>query len=178
MYILVCIYIYEPAFNRKGSFREACPKLWFPIEGMLPICPWLNKTMGSQGPLTSGLFWTATSTQYRIVGTVRSTVHVPSDTLRTWKWSPTRGGRCYTRWILQINREIENERKPQNPRLDLCVYHGFSLVRPKSNMILWSIRTFWYKGSAENKKQKLVRTKNIYLKNSSLKLKAWFFRKV
>ena len=30
------------------------------------------------------------STQYRIVGRyVHSTVHVPSDTLRTWKWSPT-----------------------------------------------------------------------------------------
>ena len=29
-------------------------------------------------------------TQYRIVGRyVRSTVHVPSDTLGTWKWSPT-----------------------------------------------------------------------------------------
>ena len=30
------------------------------------------------------------NTQYRVVGRyVRSSVHVPSDTLRSWEWSPT-----------------------------------------------------------------------------------------
>ena len=39
--------------------------------------------------------------------------------LKDLEWSPTRGGKCYPRWILQINRKIENERKPKNPRFDL-----------------------------------------------------------
>ena len=33
----------------------------------------------------------------------------------------------------------------------------------ESNMILWSIRTFWYKGSAENKEQKTCSQKMLYL---------------
>ena len=74
------------------------------------MCHWMHaQTFG----------WANIGTRYRIVGTVRSTVHVPSDTLRTWKWSPTRGGKCYPRWILQINKEIGNERKPKNPTFDL-----------------------------------------------------------
>ena len=48
--------------------------------------------------------------------------------VRTWKWSPTRGGKCYPRWILQINREIENERKPTNPRFDLCFTLFFTML--------------------------------------------------
>ena len=35
----------------------------------------------------------------------------------------------------------------------------FSLFYKKSNMILWSIRTFWYKGSAEIQEQKQVHEK-------------------
>ena len=38
-------------------------------------------------------------------------------------------------------------------------YHVFSQFYQKSKIILWSIRTFWYKGSAENKKKKHVREK-------------------
>ena len=102
-----------------------------------------------------------------------------SDTLRTWKWSPTRGAKYYPRWIWQINREIENERKPENPRFDLWLFTiYFSHFRPKSNMILWSIRTFWYKDSAENKKKYMFANKCIFLKNSSLALTVWFFKKV
>ena len=37
--------------------------------------------------------------------------------------------------------------------------YRFSPFYKKSNMILWSIRTFWYKGSAENKEKKDVRKK-------------------
>ena len=47
----------------------------------------------------------------------------------------------------------------------------------QSNMILWSIRTFWYKGSAENNKKNMVAKKCISLKNSSLKFKVCFFFK-
>ena len=35
----------------------------------------------------------------------------------------------------------------------------FFIFYQKSNMILWSIRTFWYKGSAKNKKKIHVRKK-------------------
>ena len=113
-----------------------------------------------------------------IVGTVRSTVHVPSDTLRTWKWSPTRGGKCYPRWILQINREIENERKPQNPRFDLCFtmcFHIFTKNR------IWSYGRYTHSGirvRPKTRKKHMFAKKAISLENSSLKLKVWFFQKV
>ena len=117
-------------------------------------------------------------TQYRIVGTVRSTVHVPSDTLRTWKWSPTRGGECYPRWILQINREVENERKPKNPIFDLCFtrfFHKFTKSR------IWSYCRYAHSGirvRPKTRQQNMFTTKFIYLKNSSLKPKAWFVKKI
>ena len=68
--------------------------------------------------------------------------------------------------------------KTQKPKIRHMFYHVFSQFYQKSNMILWSIRTFWYKGSAENKNKKMFAEKGISLKNSSLKLKAWFRRKV
>ena len=39
------------------------------------------------------------------------------------------------------------------------LYQFFYFVYQKSKMILWSIRSFWYKGSAGNKEQKQVREK-------------------
>ena len=45
-------------------------------------------------------------------------------------------------------------------------------------MILWSIRTFWYKGSAEIKEKWQVRQKALFLKNNSSGLKADFHQKV
>ena len=49
----------------------------------------------------------------------------------------------------------------ENPQTQdsTSVLRCFSQFHPKSNMILWSIHTFWYKGSAENKKQIHVREK-------------------
>ena len=41
-------------------------------------------------------------------------------------------------------------------------------------MILWSIHTFWYKGSAEIKEKCQVRKKALFLKNNSQGLKAVF----
>ena len=61
----------------------------------------------------------------------------------------------------------------QKPKIWIVIYNYLSLFYPKSNMILWSIRTFWYKGSAENKEQINVRGKNKSSKISSLTLKAW-----
>ena len=53
----------------------------------------------------------------------------------------------------------------------------FSQFYQKSNMILWSIRTFWYKGSAENKKRNMFAKRPISHKNSSLNLKGVFNKK-
>ena len=90
--------------------------------------------------------------------------------------SHPRGGKCYPRWIWQINREIENERKPQNPRFDL-LFTIFLIVYQKSNTILWSIRTFWYTGSAENKKQIHVREKRYISQKQQPKTKRLIFQK-
>ena len=51
--------------------------------------------------------------------------------------------------------------KTQDSTGDLpCFSH---LFYQNSNMILWSIRTFWYKGSAEIKEKKQVHGKMVYL---------------
>ena len=57
----------------------------------------------------------------------------------------------------------------------------FSLVYEKVKMILWSIRTFWYKGSAktmENDKFEKKASLSLSLKNSSPDSKAVFSGKV
>ena len=41
-------------------------------------------------------------------------------------------------------------------------------------MVLWSIRTFWYKGSAEIKEKRQVRKRALFLKNNNPGLKADF----
>ena len=46
-------------------------------------------------------------TQYRIVGTVRSTVPDPSSTLRTWKWSPTPQNIIHMNNDMNININID-----------------------------------------------------------------------
>ena len=121
----------------------------------------------------------------------RGTVHVPSDTLRTWrwspthsdtfrtwKWSPTRGAKCYPRWILQINREKENARKPENPRFDLwftIICHSFTQSRR------WSYGRYAYSGIRVRPKsmnKNMFAKRLISFKNSSLKLKGWLFKKV
>ena len=62
----------------------------------------------------------------------------------------------------------------ENPKTQDSTYDlpGVFIFYQKSNMILWSIRTFWYKGSIENKGKNMFAKKGISLKNSSLKLKA------
>ena len=52
-------------------------------------------------------------------------------------------------------------------------YNDLSLFDQKVKMILWSIHTFWYKGSAENKGNKLGKM-FFFLKNNSPDLKAYF----
>ena len=52
--------------------------------------------------------------------------------------------------ITKMNREIENQKEKPKTKILLVFYNGFHYVYQKMNMILWSIRTFWYKGSAKN----------------------------
>ena len=49
----------------------------------------------------------------------------------------------------------------ENPKTQYatCDLQYIFIFDQKSNMILWSIRTFWYKGSAEIKEQMHVRKK-------------------
>ena len=49
----------------------------------------------------------------------------------------------------------------ENPKTQdsTCHLQCVSFFYQKSNMILWSIHTFWYKGLAENHKKEHVHTK-------------------
>ena len=57
----------------------------------------------------------------------------------------------------------------ENPKTQasICDLPGFLIFYKKSNIILWSIRTFCYKGSAENNKTSQVRDKNVYLSKTA-----------
>ena len=49
-------------------------------------------------------------------------------------------------------------------------------ISQKVKVILWSIRTFWYKGLAKNNETSRVLEKGVFLeKNSSLDERAFFF---
>ena len=64
--------------------------------------------------------------------------------------------------------------KTQDPACDLP---DFSFCYKKSNMILRSIRTFWYKGSVENKKNWHVREKAYISQKQRPKTKSVIFQK-
>ena len=55
-------------------------------------------------------------------------------------------------------------------------YHDSYLFYQKVKMIPESIRTFWYKGSAENKETNKNRKRAISLKNNSPDSKAEFWK--
>ena len=74
----------------------------------------------------------------------------------------------------QRNRKCE---KTSKPKIRLVIYYGFSLFDQKSNMILWSIRTFWYKGSAENKKNNHARETKQYFSRTTTKNSKYDFSK-
>ena len=59
--------------------------------------------------------------------------------------------------MIKINREIPNQRKPKNQRFDICFIMFLNTFYETVKIILWSIRTFWYKGSSENKDKWQVR---------------------
>ena len=67
----------------------------------------------------------------------------------------------------------------ENPKTQdsTCDLPGFIFFYQKSNMILWSIRTFWYKGSAENKERMHVRQKAYISKKKQPKTKSMIFQK-
>ena len=58
-----------------------------------------------------------------------------------------------------------------------CDLPNFYLLYQKSDMILWSIHTFWYKGSAENKEKRNVREKRYISQKQQPKIKSNLFQK-
>ena len=56
-------------------------------------------------------------------------------------------------------------------------YNDVSLLYQKMKIILWSIHTLWYKGSAPNKEKRQGRKMSLSLKNSSPESKADFSKK-
>ena len=102
-------------------------------------------------------------------------VPVLSSTLGSWKWSPT------PKMLSTINK---NQTKQRNPKSETTpktktrpvFYNEVSLFFKENEMVLWSIRTFWYKGSAENKENGKFE-KKLYLKNCSPGSKADFSEK-
>ena len=67
----------------------------------------------------------------------------------------------------------------ENPQTQdsTCVLPVFLQFYQKSNMILWSIRTFWYKGSAENKEKRHVREKRYISQKQQPKTQSMIFHK-
>ena len=67
----------------------------------------------------------------------------------------------------------------ENPKTQIrrVFYNVFSQFYQKSNMILWSIRTFWYKGSAENNKKTDLREKRYISQKQQPKTQSMFFHK-
>ena len=57
------------------------------------------------------------------------------------------------------------------------IAHEFLLSYQKSKTILWSIRTFWYKGSAENKEKTHVREKACISQKQQPKTQSMIFQK-
>ena len=93
------------------------------------------------------------------------TMKLPGNCLsRTWNMvpHPRGGGKCYPRWTLQINREIENEGKPENPRFDLwftMIFHFFTQSR------IWSYGRYAHSGIRVRPKtrNKYMFPENVYL---------------
>ena len=67
----------------------------------------------------------------------------------------------------------------ENPKAQdsTCDLQYLFICYQKSNIILWSIRTFWYKGSAENNKKRHVREKNYISKKQQPETKSVIFQK-
>ena len=67
----------------------------------------------------------------------------------------------------------------ENPQTQdpTCVLPCVFTNLPKVEYYPWSIRTFWYKGSAENKKKKHVREKRYISQKQQPKTQSVFFQK-
>ena len=75
----------------------------------------------------------------------------------------------------QRNQKSE---KSQKTKIRIVFYPDFSLFYQKVKMILWSIHTFWYKGSSGKKENDKFEKRALSLKNSSPDSKADFSKKV
>ena len=90
---------------------------------------------------------------------------------------PPEGGNGYPRWILQINREVENERKPKNPRFDRCFtmcFHNCTKSR------IWSYGRYAHSGirvRPNKKKKRHVREKRYISQKQLPKTQIMIFHK-
>ena len=64
--------------------------------------------------------------------------------------------------------------KTQDSTCDLPCF----IFYQKSNIILWSIRTFWYKGSAENKKKNTCSRKRYISQKQQPKNQSMMFKNI
>ena len=86
-------------------------------------------------------------------------IQIHRDPWRTWNMVPHPRGEMLSSMDSSNRPRSRKWEKTPKPKIRPVLYNVFSQFYQKSNMILWSIRTFWYKGSAENKKQRHVREK-------------------
>ena len=65
----------------------------------------------------------------------------------------------------------------ENPKtkVSTCDLPCFLICYQKTNMILWSIRIFWYRGSAEIKEHQYVRKKAYIIQKQQPKINSMIF---
>ena len=94
---------------------------------------------------------------------------------------PGEGGRRDPQKVF-LDKYVKTEKSKirETPRNQdsTCVLQWFSLCYQKVKVILWSIRTLWYKGWAGNNEKWLVRKKALSLETSSPDSKAAFSGKL
>ena len=87
---------------------------------------------------------------------------------------------CCPRMLSLINHQNKKKTNirglPKNQDLPGVLLH-FSICHAKRQVVLWSIHTFWYKGSAKIKGKNQVRKKGLFLLRIAAKTRRLIFRK-
>ena len=71
----------------------------------------------------------------------------------------------------------QKSEKTKQTQIWLVVYFDFSLFHEKVKLILWSIRTFWYKGFLEKQWKMTSLKKGFYSEKTVVRIKKLFFIK-
>ena len=77
----------------------------------------------------------------------------------------------------QNKQRNQKSEKTQKTKIWLVIYHDFSLFHENMNVIVWSIRTIWYKGLAEIKEKWRVRKKWLFLIKIAAQVRRLIFQK-